>query len=371
MQMSPKKRILIVDDTPDNIFILSEILKNEYTVLAASSGAEALRVAGCMPRPDCILLDVLMPEIDGYEVCRRLKAQEQTKGIPVIFVTTLDDAHDEALGIELGAVDYLTKPVRPPVVLARVHNHMRLKEYQDNLEREVLRRTWEIVRTQDVALLSLAALTESRDNELSGHFCRTQRVARLLAKELAQLPGYAEFFQKVSIDTLYKSIPLHDVGKVSIPDHILLKAGKLSNEEFEIMKRHTVRGRDILARAERHLGQDSFLAVARDIAYSHHEWWDGSGYPEGLAGSRIPLPGRVMAIVDVYDALISKRVYKDPMPHREAIRIIADGRGIHFDPEITDIFMAHEEMIREISFAYADCDLERRALAGGPHMMLQ
>lgn len=369
--MSAKKRILVVDDTPDNIFILSEILKDEYTVLAASSGTEALRVACGMPRPDCILLDVLMPGMDGYEVCRRLKAQEQTCRIPVIFITTLDDAQDEANGLELGAVDYISKPVRPPVVLARVRNHLRLKEYQDDLEREVLRRTWEVVRTQDVALLSLAALTESRDNELSGHFSRTQRVARLLAKDLALLPEYSAYFQKVSIDTLYKSIPLHDVGKVAIPDHILLKPGKLTAEEFEIMKLHTVRGRDILARAERHLGQGSFLAVARDIAYSHHEWWDGSGYPEGLSGDGIPLPGRVMAVVDVYDALISNRVYKTPVPHREAIRIIADGRGSHFDPTITDIFITNEEMIREISFAYADCDLERRALSGGPHMMMQ
>ncbi|MGB8601694.1 MAG: HD domain-containing phosphohydrolase, partial [Rhizomicrobium sp.] len=338
-------------------------LRTEYTVLSATSGADALRVATALPHPDCILLDVLMPEMDGYEVCRLLKAQEETRRIPVLFVTTLDDAQDEAYGLELGAVDYITKPVRPPVVLARVRNHLRLKDYQDHLERLVLRRTWEIVRTQDVALLSLAALAESRDNELSGHFSRTQRVARLLGKELSLLPQYADFFRNTTLDTLYKSIPLHDVGKVSIPDHILLKPGKLTPEEFEIMKLHTVRGRDILTRAERHLGHNTFLQVARDIAYSHHERWDGGGYPLGVAGDHIPLAGRIMAVVDVYDALISKRVYKMPMTHREALKNIAQGRGTHFDPTIVDIFLRHEDLIREISLAYADCDLERQALA--------
>jgi len=361
--MSEKKRVLVVDDTPDNIFILREILAPEYTVLAALNGPEALEVATNVPRPDCILLDVLMPGMDGYEVCRRLKAMDATRRIPVLFVTTLDDVRDETRGLELGAVDFITKPVRPPVVLARVRNHLRLKAYQDGLEQEVRRRTREVVRTQDVAILSLAALAESRDNELAGHFRRTQRVARLLARKMELLPAYADFFRTVSIDVLYKSIPLHDVGKVAIPDNILLKPGKLTPGEFETMKLHTVHGRDILTRAENFLGRDSFLSLARDIAYTHHERWDGTGYPEGLVGEAIPIPGRIMAVVDVYDALISERVYKAPMPHAKALEIIAQGGGTHFDPAIVAIFLGQEDRIREISLAHADCDAERQALA--------
>jgi putative two-component system response regulator len=365
--MNKRKRVLVVDDTPDNILILREILASEFTVLAASSGQEALAVAAASPRPDCILLDVLMPGLDGYEVCRRLKARDETRSIPVLFVTTLGAEEDETLGLELGAVDYITKPVRPPVVLARVRNHVRLKDYQDHLEREIQRRTREIARTQDVAILSLAALAESRDNELAGHFRRTQRVARLLADELSRLPEHTAFFQTVTLETLYKSVPLHDVGKMAIPDHILLKPGRLTAEEFEIMKQHTTYGRDILQRAEEQLGAVSFLRLARDIAYSHHEKWDGSGYPERLAGEDIPLAGRIMAVVDVYDALIGKRVYKDPMLHREALGIVTAGRGSHFDPAIVDIFVRQENAIREISLAFADCDQERQALAAaGP-----
>lgn len=280
----------------------------------------------------------------------------------MLFVTTLDDERDETRGLELGAVDFINKSVRPPVVLARVPNHLCLKAYQDELEQEVRRWTREITRTQDVAILSLAALGESRDNELAGHFRRTQRVARLLARGMAQRPEHADFFRSVSIDTLYKSIPLHDVGKVAIPDHILLKPGRLTPEEFEHMKMHTVHGRDILDRAERHMGGDSFLHMASDIAYTHHERWDGGGYPQGLAGEAIPMTGRIMAVVDVYDALISKRVYKNPIPHAQALDYVAQNRGMYFDPAIVEVFLANAERIREISLAYADCDLEREAM---------
>ncbi|GAB6038714.1 two-component system response regulator [Fundidesulfovibrio butyratiphilus] len=363
--MKNKKRVLVVDDTPDNIWILREILAPEFTVLAASNGFEALKVAAANPKPDCILLDVLMPGMDGYEVCRRLKAQRETRSIPVLFVTTLDDEDDETRGLELGAVDFITKPVRPPVVRVRVRNHLQLKEYQDSLEREIQFRTQEIVRTQDVAIMSLAALAESRDNELGGHFLRTQRVARRLAKDLSVMPDYIDFFRHVSIDVLYKSIPLHDVGKVAIPDHILLKPGPLTAEEFEVMKGHTTLGAEILQRADDQLGHDSFLRVARDIAHTHHEKWDGTGYPQKLPGPDIPISGRIMAVVDVYDALISKRVYKAPLPHRQAVEIIAKGSGGHFDPQIVDVFLKHENAVRIISLAHADCDEERRALSSG------
>ena len=327
--MASRERILIVDDTPDNILLLREIL-DDYTVLAAANGPEALEVAATDPQPDCILLDVLMPVMDGYEVCRRLKAQERTRHIPVLFVTTLHDTQDETRGLELGAVDYITKPVRPPVVRARVRNHLRLKAYQEHLE----------------------ALVDQR----------TQHTARLLAENLVTMPDYLDFFRETGIEVLFHSLPLHDVGKVGIPDRILLKPGRLTPEEFAIMKLHTVYGRDILTRAEGSLAAGSFLATARDVAYTHHEKWDGTGYPQGLAGRDIPLCGRIMAVADVYDALISKRVYKQPIPHRDAVTIIAQGRGTFFEPAIVDIFLSHQEAIRRLSLEFADVDEERRAL---------
>lgn len=361
--MTPKqKRILVVDDTIDNILVLREILLDEYTVIAASNGSDALAIASNDPKPDCILLDVLMPGMDGYEVCRRLKANDETRNIPVLFVTTLSDEEDESRGLELGAVDYITKPIRPAVVLSRIRNHLNLKEYQDHLMDEVEKRTKEIVKMQDVTIYSLAALAETRDNELSGHFRRTQHVSEILAHDMTKHPSYLDFFRKISVDILCKSIPLHDVGKVGTPDHILFKPGRLTAEEFEVMKLHTVHGRDILQRAEDVLNHDSFLSLASDIAYTHHEKWDGSGYPQGLSGESIPISGRIMAVVDVYDALISNRVYKQPMPHSKAVEIILEGRGAHFDPTIVDIFMAHKEEIRKISLEFADCDSEREAL---------
>ena len=359
--MASRERILIVDDTPDNILLLREIL-DDYTVLAAANGPEALEVAATDPQPDCILLDVLMPVMDGYEVCRRLKAQERTRHIPVLFVTTLHDTQDETRGLELGAVDYITKPVRPPVVRARVRNHLRLKAYQEHLEALVDQRTQGIVQTEHVAILTLAALAETRDNELGGHFQRTQHTARLLAENLVTMPDYLDFFRETGIEVLFHSLPLHDVGKVGIPDRILLKPGRLTPEEFAIMKLHTVYGRDILKRAEGSLAAGSFLATARDVAYTHHEKWDGTGYPQGLAGRDIPLCGRIMAVADVYDALISKRVYKQPIAHRDAVTIIAQGRGTFFEPAIVDIFLSHQEAIRRLSLEFADVDEERRAL---------
>jgi len=361
--MLRESRVLVVDDTPDNILVLREILGKECCVLAALSGPEALLVASKDPPPDLILLDVLMPGMDGYEVCRLLKARERTRDIPILFVTTLCDEQDESLGLALGAVDYITKPLRPSVILARVRNHLRLKAHQDHLEELVEERTRLLSQTQDVAILSMAALAETRDNELGGHFLRTQHSAMILAQELSTLPEYGRYFRDVPFDTFFKSIPLHDVGKVGIPDNILFKPGKLTPGEFEIMKLHTVHGRDILRRAESHITGNSFLAVARDVAYTHHERWDGAGYPQGLCGEAIPVPGRIMAVVDVYDALISTRVYKKPIPHSQAVSIIAQGSGTHFDPAVADVFNECRETIRDLSLAYADDEDERAALA--------
>lgn len=360
--MKRTNRILIVDDNHLNILILKQILEQEHQVFAAVNGYEALELASGPMKPDIILLDVLMPEMDGYEVCRRLKENDETRDIPVLFVTTQGEEEDEAAGLALGAVDYIVKPVRPSIVLARVRNHLQLKTHQEQLEDLVRDRTRELQLTQDVTIFSLACLAEMRDNELGGHFKRTQNYVRLLASAAKAKGAYKEYWRQISVSMLHKSAPLHDVGKVGVPDNILLKPGKLTEEEFAIMKLHTVYGRDSLERAESLLQYKSFLSVAKEIAYSHHERWDGRGYPEGLAGDAIPVSGRIMAVADVYDALISKRVYKDPLPHSTAVQIVLEGSGNHFDPVLCELFERHQEEIRAIAIADADLEEEREAL---------
>jgi putative two-component system response regulator len=358
--------ILAVDDTPGNLSLISGLLKGSYHVKIANSGDKALRIVHSDMPPDLVLLDIMMPGMDGYEVCRRLKADPRTRHIPVIFLTAMSKSEDEQLGLEVGAVDYITKPISPPILLARLKTHLLLKASADflkdknaYLEGEVYRRTQEMQAIQDVTILTMASLAETRDNETGNHIRRTQYYVKALAMKLRGHPRFAQFLSERSIDLLFKSAPLHDIGKVGIPDRILLKPGKLTPEEFEIMKTHTTLGREAIEQAERRLGTPvEFLSVAKEIAYSHQEKWDGSGYPEGLAGDAIPVSARLMALADVYDALISRRVYKPPFPHEKAVEIIAEGRGKHFDPDITDAFMEIREEFRAIALKYADTEHE-------------
>lgn len=362
-----KKTILVVDDNPANIDVLRHILASEYRVKAAVNGELALKILTMSARPDLILLDVMMPVMDGYECCRRIKQNMALKNIPIIFVSARSEEEDEAKGFEMGAVDYIAKPVNPRIVLARVKTHLALYDQQLALEERVKERTRELAQAKDATILSLATLAEYRDNETGGHIMRTQRYVRLLAETLATHPKFKHILVPDMIDLLYKSAPLHDIGKVGIPDSILLKPGRLTPEEFEEMKKHTTYGRDAMLQAERKLGidvQNSFLRLAREIAYTHQEKWDGSGYPEGLVGEDIPFSGRLMAVADVYDALISKRVYKPPFPHEKAVAIMKDGRGTHFDPDILDAFLSVSEKFREIALEFADHEDERRALSG-------
>ncbi len=351
-----KARVLVVDDTPANIDILMEALSGDYIVTAARSGEKALSMVGREPRPDLILLDVMMPEMDGYQVCERLKADPITAEIPVLFITALDGRDDEARGLALGAVDYITKPFHIELVKARVANHVELKLHRDHLNEMVDSRTRELALTQEVTIFTLANLAESRDPETGSHIRRTQTYVKRLAEELRALPKYADKLDDETIELLYKSAPLHDIGKVGIPDRILLKPGKLTEEEFEIMKTHAALGAEALAVAERKLGGSSFLRYAREIAGSHHEKWDGGGYPAGLSGDAIPISGRLMAVADVYDALISKRVYKEAFGHERAMAIIREGRGGHFDPDIVDALDRIEGQFIEIAAKYADRD---------------
>ncbi len=359
-----KKTVLVVDDTPDNIALVSALLKDAYKTKIATSGQKALSIADAETPPDLILLDIMMPEMDGYEVCARLKASEKTRDIPVIFLTAKAQIEDEEHGLELGAVDYITKPISPPILLARVKTHLALKAAQDFLrdqnailEERVAERTQQLSAVQDVTILAMASLAETRDNETGNHIRRTQNYVRAVAVKLKEHPRFSDFLTDENIELLYKSAPLHDIGKVGIPDRVLLKAGKLTDEEFAIMKTHTTMGRDAIAAAEEKLDvTHSFLRFAREIAYSHQEKWDGTGYPEGLSGDDIPLPARLMAVADVYDALISRRVYKPPFSHEEACRIIRDGWGTHFDPDVVDAFLEIADECHDIARRFVDAD---------------
>ena len=361
-----KQTVLVVDDVPENIELVDGILTPTYRIKAALNGRSALRIAHSDDPPDIILLDIMMPDMDGYEVCRRLKANADTEKIPVIFVTARGEISDEARGFQVGAVDYITKPISPPIVRARIQTHLALYDQNRALEEKVHERTQELAHTQDITIHSLAVLAETRDNETGGHIMRTQRYVRALAEALVDIPAYRMSLDSESITLMFKSAPLHDIGKVGVQDSILLKPGKLTNEEFAEMKNHAVYGHTAIIRAEEAFGDrngTSFLRFAREITHTHHEKWDGSGYPQSLSGDDIPLSGRLMAVADVYDALISRRVYKPPFPHAKAVAIILEGKGAHFDPAIVDTFETFSETFRKIALQFAENDEERAVLA--------
>jgi putative two-component system response regulator len=309
--------------------------------------------------------------MDGYEVCQGLKYNPKTRDIPVIFLTAKAEVEDEKKGLELGAADYITKPISPPIVLARVKTHLALKasanflrDKNEYLELEIAKRTHEIAATQDVTILTMASLAETRDTDTGNHIRRTQHYVKALAEKLRNHPRFAHYLTERNIAMLFKSAPLHDIGKVGIPDRILLKPGRLDPAEFEIMKTHTTLGRDAIEYAEKSLGiKVEFLSIAKEIALSHQEKWDGSGYPEGLSGDDIPISARLMALADVYDALISRRVYKEPMSHEQAVEIILPGRAFHFDPDIVDAFVDIQDEFRAIAARYVDSDKDLKKKA--------
>ncbi|CAK0749741.1 putative cyclic di-GMP phosphodiesterase VC_1348 [uncultured Gammaproteobacteria bacterium] len=353
--------ILVVDDTPDNLKLMSALLKDLYKVKIANGGEKALAIAASETPPDLILLDIMMPKMDGYEVCERLKSDRATRDIPVIFLTAKAETQDEEKGLRLGAVDYITKPISPPVVLARVATHLKLKASADFLrdksaflEQEVTKRTREIAAIQDVTILAMASLAETRDSDTGNHIRRTQFYIKALAERLKTHPRFSAYLDDATILNLFKSAPLHDIGKVGIPDRILLKPGRFEPDEFEIMKTHTTLGCKAIEHAEQALGMFvDFLTCAKEIALWHQEKWDGSGYPDGISGDTIPISARLMAVADVYDALISSRVYKEGMAHEKAVQIIQEGKGSHFDPDIVDAFSEIQEEFRTIAAKFS------------------
>lgn len=376
--MNARASILIVDDQPDNLLILEDLLAEQYRIHTAGDGEDALRFLAGHDLPDLILLDVMMPRMNGYEVCERVKRDHATRHIPIIVLSSLESPTDEERALLLGAEDFIHKPFSPPVVLARVRNHLRLSRMatmlrvrNDNLENlvaartreireqsaELMRREEQLVAAQGATITAFCSLAEARDNETGNHIHRTQNYVRTLAQRLKRHPDFAAELSDEAIELLFKSAPLHDIGKVAIPDAILLKPGKLTPEEWEIMKRHAEYGYAAIVSAEQELDDSrSFLRYAKEIAYGHHERWNGTGYPRGLAGDAIPLSARLMAVADVYDALICKRVYKEAFPHEVAVRMIAEERGRHFDPRIVDALLEIADEFRLIAQHYSDDD---------------
>ena len=326
--------ILLVDDIVDNIDILNSILLPHYHTRIALNGEKALKIVGSANPPDLILLDIMMPGLNGYEVCQRLKDNPDTRDIPIIFITAMSEVEDEQHGLELGAVDYITKPVNPAIVLARVRTHLALYDQNRELARQVRERTADLFKTRQQIIRRLGRAAEFRDNETGNHIIRMSHFCRLI--------GIAACLGEKTVEILYNASPMHDVGKIGIPDHILLKPGKLTEEEWQVMRRHPRIGADIIGQHS-----DELLQSAWAIALCHHEKWDGTGYPTGLKGEDIPLMARIAALADVFDALTTERPYKKAWTIEAAVSHIEAQAGSHFDPGLIEPFrQALPEMLR-------------------------
>nr|WP_320191535.1 HD domain-containing phosphohydrolase [uncultured Desulfobacter sp.] len=343
-----KRTILIVEDSLENIDVLAGILRKDYRLKIAISGEKALRIVANGDAPDLILLDIQMPGIDGYEVCRRLKEDPVTRQIPVIFVTALSSVKEEEKGFALGCVDYIIKPVSPPIVRQRIKTHMALYDQNRILEEKVGQRTQQLrnafLRIKESSLETIHILSkaaEYRDEDTGSHIYRIGNYSAVIAGEM----GLSE---KIVESILYAA-PMHDVGKIGIPDSILLKPEALTADEFNIMKQHTLIGAKILENSK-----TEFIRLGEVIALTHHEWWNGKGYPSGLKEKEIPLEGRIVAVADVFDALTTKRPYKKPFSLDDSFRIIEENRGLQFDPEVVDAFFSIKDEILKIREKYKD-----------------
>lgn len=353
--MSNKKmRIMVIDDSVTNLNIARKALEQQYEVLLIPSGEKAMRLFERIT-PDLILLDVDMPGMNGFDVIKKIKSSPYpVHNIPVIFVTAKDDSASEFDGLNLGAVDYITKPFSFPLLLKRVELHLQLQQYSQHLEKMVDEKTRVITELQFSIVHVLSDMVERRDGSTGGHLIRTRNYLKVLLDEVKRRNVYENELRDVNDDLFIHAAQLHDVGKVSIPDSILLKPGKLSDEEFEVMKTHTILGEEAIRYAMSGVQEKKFLEIAASFAGAHHERWDGTGYPRALRGREIPIEGRLMAIVDVYDALISERPYKKSLPHATAKAIILERSGSHFDPLLVEAFACVSEVFKKISQEYAD-----------------
>ena len=348
--------ILVVDDMEINRMILCDMLQDDYQIVEATGGGEALKLLFEENlRPAVVLLDIMMPDIDGFQVLEQLSLHDETKKIPVLFITAADTSEDESRGLKAGAVDYITKPFNLDIVRARVDNHISLSRYQNELEKLVATKAAEVTKTYESTLEVLATIIEYRSLETGDHIRRTTllteaTIERMLGKEIFRTLLLGE-----NINSMIKASALHDIGKIGISDSILLKPGKLSNEEFEVIKTHPTIGNEIIDSIASTLpDNDMYLKYAQDICHYHHERWDGNGYPRGLRGEEIPIAARTISVVDVYDALVSPRCYKGAYSHEESLRIIMEGSGTQFDPNICDLLPALSEVFRNIAESHRD-----------------
>lgn len=338
--------IMIVDDTPANLGLLEKMLTSEgYNVFCFLRGDMAMRSIS-RKKPDMIFLDINMPYMNGFEMCSMLKSNRSTEDIPVIFISALTDTFDKVKAFNAGGIDYVTKPFELEEVRVRLKTHLRihtleneLKEMNLKLEEKVEEQVKEIAESKYATISAIAKIAESRDHEIGNHIERVKAFCKILAEKLALESEYKDYITPKYIDNITHASLLHDIGKIGISDSILKKKGKLSYEEFEIMKKHTNIGAETLSDIIIQYPQNCFLKMGLSIARSHHEKWDGSGYPDGLKGDEIPLSARIMAVVDVYDALRSKRCYKEPFTHEYSLSIIEEGSGKHFDPQIAYAFI--------------------------------
>ena len=350
-----KKTIFIVDDDSTNLMAGRNALEEHYNVLTLNSGVRLLKMLE-KRTPDLILLDIEMPEMNGYETIKNLKGKRETEHIPIIFLTAKSDSDSELEGLSLGAIDYIAKPFSKPLLLKRIEVHLlvesqkqELIHFNNNLQELVEEKTKSVMELQDALLKTMAELVEYRDDVTGGHIGRTQSYLEILIKKMRTVGLYKDIISSWDTRLVLQSAQLHDVGKIAIKDVVLLKPGKLTFEEFEQIKWHTTFGEKIISRIQECTPNQEFLEYASVMTISHHEKWDGSGYPNGLIGEDIPLLGRLMAIADVYDALISDRPYKPAYTHEEAVKIITDGKGSHFDPKLVDMFLDVAEEFDQIA----------------------
>ena len=361
-----KQTLLVIENTTENFALINKTLQNTYLIEHASDSKKGLKLALSDTPPDLILLNTALPDMDGYEVCRRLKEQPETQNIPVIFIAAESSPAEEEKGLALGAVDYITKPLSPPIVKNRVKTHLAIKDSIETIHHRIYIKQstandaiqdifhgYSSYTLKDESILAIASLAESYDSDITNHLRRTQHYVKAMAEQLISKVRDPLSLTPSDIALLYKSVPLHDIGKLYLPTEILQKKAGYTESEFNTMRRHTILGLHAIEQAEKVCGIDGqYLHFAKEIALSHHERWDGSGYPNGLKEKDIPLSARLMAVADVYDAIISKKTYSDSLSHEEAINIIYAGKNNLFDPEIIDAFVAIEQEINAIAARY-------------------
>jgi len=360
---SDRKTVFLVDDDLTNLKVGDDALSGAYNVFTFNSGARLLKMME-KRLPDLILLDVEMPGMDGYETIKRLKSQRVTSQIPVIFLTGKSDGESELKGLSLGAIDYIFKPFSPPLLRKRLEVHLlveaqklELLNFNNNLQKMVEAKTRTVLELQNAILQTMAELVERRDSVTGGHIERTQNYLRILLHALLESGLHKKEVLSWDLNLVLQSTQLHDVGKIGIKDYILLKPGRLTKEEFEKIKAHTTYGEEVIDAIKRSTTERAFLDYAKVLAGAHHEKWDGSGYPRGLKGAQIPLLGRALAVVDVYDALVSDRPYKKAYTHEQAVGIISDSKGTHFDPDLVDLFSTVADRFYEITSLNKPADL--------------